>query len=430
VFKAREVLFEFISQLLFVICYKVLIDIVYIYTIAPNFIQFDDNLDFSKYIISYILVLCSFWFIFNIVKNKPERISTFLLYILYLFSYIPTCSLYALSDLPNNFIILFNIYWMLIYLFMYSYSKLKTKKLKTAISSGTNKIVLTILFGVFGVFGVYFSYKYSGFNITFDLLDVYGIRADYKELKIPTLHSLFYYMVSVVIYPLFASYFYINKKWIRFFTVLFLQLLMFSVAGHKFYFFIIPAGIILFHFYTKNTVFILPKLLVILILVLSIEFIFLETYIGISLFVRRLLYVPALLDYLYFDFFINNPVIYFTEDKIISRLGFESPYSKTVSQVIGNRYMNNSNANTGLFGDAIANLGYFSVIIFPFFYLFFMMLADLITSKTSNKYITALIVSFTVALLNGQFLNLLYTLIVPMGLIFLFLDNNMYRKSI
>jgi len=92
--------------------------------------------------------------------------------------------------------------------------------------------------------------------------------------------------------------------------------------------------------------------------------------------------------------------------------------------------MNNSNANTGLFGDAIANLGYFSVIIFPFFYLFFMMLADLITSKTSNKYITALIVSFTVALLNGQFLNLLYTLIVPMGLIFLFLDNNMYRKSI
>ena len=114
------------------------------------------------------------------------------------------------------------------------------------------------------------------------------------------------------------------------------------------------------------------------------------------------MYVPALLDSYYYEFFSNNSPTYFAQDKILSRLGLKSPYSRPVSRVIGDVYANGSNANTGLFGDAFSNLCNYSVVIYPVIFLIAKILLDVIKNRFSKKYYITVLVSIVMVLLNGE----------------------------
>lgn len=412
---------SFFNNLKWVIFFKGLIEFAYLYIISSDFSEFPNILNIYKYVVTWLSLFVSYKFVDKIICRKSSRASTLILYIVYLFSYIPGISLWALSDLSNLFFVYFNIYWFLILGFMLLYSKVNMPSVNVRINGLIKMRVFYSIFFVSSLFGLYYSYRYSGFRIHLNLLTVYDIRSIAKANTASTLEGLLYYIVSTVVFPLYAIYFYIKKKWSGFGIAVLLQLLMFSVAGHKFYFFIIPVGIVSYHFYNSKLMKYIPRLVNMLIIGGILEELIVNSKYIISYFVRRMLYTPARISSNYFDFFISNSPIYFAQDKLLSRLGATSPYNVRVSMLIGELYGNGGNANTGMFGDAFANLGIYSVVIFPAIFLIAMVLFDLITNHLPNGYIMTVLVSVVIVLINAELSGIFYNFIFPMSVLSLFI---------
>lgn len=420
---------KFIYNFIWVTLFKLFIELVYTGYISKNFEKFSTNINDEKNMVSWILLLLSFIIINNIVTNKLSRTSTLILYIVYLYSYIPGISYWSLADLTNSFIIYFNLYWFYIFFLMFFYSKVKLPSKKITLNDDLRNKMFYLIFGFAVLFGIYYSYKHSGFRIHLNLNTVYDIRAQSKILNASTLENLLYYIVSTVVYPLYAIAFFKDKKWIQLTVALFMQLLMFSVEGHKFYLFVIPVGLIAYKFYNDKFIKQIPKLSILLIFVGGFERILLRSGYILSYFVRRTLYVPAQIDSYYFDFFTKNSPIYFAQDKILSRLGLKSPYLSRVSQLIGDVYGEGGNANTGLFGDAFANVGNVSVIIYPVIFLISMVLIDLITENVPKKHLMTVLVSIVVMLLNTDISGIIYNYIIPIFIILLFVDYSSDKET-
>ncbi len=415
-------------NIIWIVVFKILIELAFIYIISENYSVFDDVFNLSNYIISWALLFTSYFIINKIISNKRDRTSTLLLYIIYLFSYIPGISLWSLQSLSNTFILYFNIYWFHIFILMLLYSKLMIPSMSIKINLEVRKYIFAYIFLVSVAYGVFYSYKFSGLRIHFNLFSVYSIRDTGSNAS--TLEGLLYYIVSTIVYPLYAIYFYKKKKWFVFATAVFMELLMFSVAGHKFYFFIIPIGIIAYHLYNDQFAKYIPKLLSLFIAIGFVENVLLKSWLIISYSVRRVLYIPALLDSYYFEFFMENSPVYFSQDKVLRRLGLVSPYSTPVSKVIGDIYMDGANTNTGLFGDAFSNLGVYSVVVYPIIFIFAMILIDFITNHIPKSYYITVLVSMVMVLLNNEISGIFYNYIIPLSLLFLFLDYELENEEI
>lgn len=416
------------KKLNWIISFKFLIEFVYFFLILPNFSMFESNFNGTKYILSWVLVVVSFICMNQIIRESEKKISTMLLYLIYLFSYIPGTSLWALTNASNDFFLAFNVYWFLIFILMLVYSKLKFTHAKPIINKEFKHNIFLLIIILSTLYGLYYSYTYSGFRIHLDLSTVYDIRG--ADSHASTIEGLLYHIISVLIFPVYANYFYRKRKLFGFATAVFMQFLMFSVEGHKFYLFIIPIGLVASHIYNEKFYLLVPKLSSLLITIGLMEQVFRGSHSINSFFVRRTLFIPAWLDQTYYNFFLENPPTYFGQDKIITRLGVDSPYPQAVSRVIGEIYMDGANANTGLFGDAISNLGIYATFIFPLLFLILMVLLDMITNKVSNKYLMTLLVSLFMAIINTEMSGIFYNFAIPMLFLFAFIDFGHERETL
>ncbi len=114
-----------------------------------------------------------------------------------------------------------------------------------------------------------------------------------------------------------------------------------------------------------------------------------------TLLVRRIFYVPAYLNYLYFEYFSLNPHMYWADSRISIGL-INNPYGIPAPQVIMNHYTGvdfstrvdeYGNANTGFLGAGYANAGYLGMIIYSLIIAVYMRLGDVIGEKLG--YVTA-----------------------------------------
>ncbi|HEI4071828.1 TPA: O30 family O-antigen polymerase, partial [Escherichia coli] len=81
-----------------------------------------------------------------------------------------------------------------------------------------------------------------------------------------------------------------------------------------------------------------------------------------SLFIRRLLFIPALLNTYYFDFF-DNKFVYYSSSYLSSIIDY--PYDRPIPEVIGLNYFNSDemSANNGYISDGFANAGSIGIFI-------------------------------------------------------------------
>lgn len=414
------------AVILWSIIFRLLIEVVYVIFINKYYFQFSIKFNYEKYILSWIIFIISLLIINKIISRENIKNSIIITYLIYIMNYIPLISFWSLTDLSIKFFIYINIYWFFILSLILLYSKIKIRPKRVYFG---RKISMLLLWGVFilaSIFALIYSYKYNGLKIHIGLDDLYELRATAKEGNNSTLINLLYRWVSTVIFPLFALNFFIRKKWVTFVFVCYLQLLMFSVAGHKFYLFIIPVALVAYYFYNDRFLNYIPKWLSIFVLFSLFESLIFKTYYVADLFVRRLLYLPAKISYYYYDYFNYNEPVYFAYDMVLKRLGIiKTPYSEPVSIVIGAKYFNTTldvNSNTGMFGDAYANLGFYAIIIFPVIFVLAMMLIDVITYNIPKKYLISIIISIVIFLINGELNGIFYNYIIPLTFILLFYD--------
>ncbi len=209
---------------------------------------------------------------------------------------------------------------------------------------------------------VFLAHGFS-FNLKVFLLDVYDVRRESRLSN--TMASVYaYFWLAKVICPIALVFAIERKKYFMAFIFIFALLYLFMTTGHKSVFFTVLLIMAMYRGgkdYESKRNFIINGALV-LFLVSIILTILLGFNTVESLFIRRLLFIPALLNNYYFDFFDNNHVYYSS-----SYLSFliDYPFDRPIPEVIGFNYFNSNemSANNGYISDGFANAGSLGVFI-------------------------------------------------------------------
>lgn len=232
---------------------------------------------------------------------------------------------------------------------------------------------------------VYVSGKYAGFRFSIDLSNVYDLRSEARSFVMP-LWLLYLWSATSNALPVLLVFFLLKKKWIWVLLIAFVIILNFSINGSKSTLFkmFLCFGLL----FIKGTN--ILKYLVYGILVLGLvsileNFIFDTSFIS-SVVVRRVLYVPNLLDCFYFDYINQNHPIY-----------YNPTFSSEIAFRIGEKYFANDQmrCNNGLFTDAYMNLGLLGCFIYPAIFTAFLKICESAFKNVNDKvvlYTTLMIV--------------------------------------
>ena len=110
----------------------------------------------------------------------------------------------------------------------------------------------------------------------------------------------------------------------------------------------------------------------------------------------RIFFIPAKFHFVYFDFFTTFEPDYFRQSflRILTESNYERPIHMIIADFHNRDYY--ARANSGLFSDAMMNLGIFGIIFFPFITVIVLKLLDGATKNLSASvnFIVAATVSF------------------------------------
>ncbi len=278
---------------------------------------------------------------------------------------------------------------------------LKAKPIPIKIKSRTAKIWLNMIFVTYVFSTIYLIVKRGGIDIralNFDL--IYDLRA---ENQISGFTGYLMNWSTKALCPFFLAYFYYRKKYIIMLSVILLQLMMYLSFGNKA--FLLSIGVIFMGIViTKRGRYI--REMVLCMTGLNITAYFLSNF-GISDSLRtaipyRLTFIPAQIQFQYYEFFSNREKLFFADGIIGKLLNIQSPFSQNISFVIGSYFSHNglgSNSNTGIFSDAYANGGIILMISIAIVFGIILNFIDSITEKIP-LHISVGSVSYMIFILN------------------------------
>lgn len=377
---------------------------------------------------------CLSWIIFMVflvvvskmhVKKDNLKVSNVIIIVLFYISYIPTSIHFAFANLTYSYFLIFTLYWSIIFILNFLF--LNSKKNNT-LTFSSRKISVNLKNKLFNglvilsmILILFTSFKsYGKIYIHFGLADVYDLRANASNMGMSVLYSLLLTWVGTVILPFSAIKFFYERKFIKFALMAFIQLVSFSIAGHKMQLFIIPFGLIAPHILKKENISYLPLCFSGLTLGAIIEKLILKTDFLCEYFVNRVFYIPSLLNYYYFDFFSHNVKNFFMEDLLIERLAVKffdvsRPYPTDISEIIGQYYYGKPmHANNGMFAYGYADAGIVGVILAALILVLMLYILNWITYKYSVNYTAIIIVTFSIAFISVSLSSLFYSNLIPL----------------
>lgn len=396
--------------------YRLFLDWIYLNIISDYYFYmgFINLQSLDSLIISWIVLLAFTPFLTRLFIKKT--ISSDILILFFLVSFVPMTSLMRFIPMNNSFLILFILYWACLLLFYYIIPPMAQHK-KT---SHKFTPLLWIIIIILSVAVLFVSGYYFGFRINLDLSEVYDLRMEVRETNMP---SIFGYLLPAAgnTLPLFLVYFLSkkNKMMVAFFSIVIL--LNFSIGGHKSILFKLILCFIGYYFFTNKTKFNYSFIFAGLALLAILERNIINTFAITSIGIRRVFFIPGLLNYHYYDFFSDHEPDYFRQS-ILRRMGIESPYQQRITRIIGEVYFGSAdnNANNGLFSDAYSNLGIFAPLM-PFLLVIILKLMDKYTYGIDIKLLFLPIivmvttfnsVSFFTGLLTGGIILLFVILVL------------------
>jgi len=404
-----------LRSFLFVIIYKIVLDFSYYFLISKIWSSqgYLLKLNTLKLIESYFLL----FIIFVLMPKSSKKLSNILTWLLILFSYVPVLTVYAMSDQSRFFTYYTTIFWIMIFLL----TKVPTLFFPS-LNEKQAKIIYYSFFVCLAATVIFLLYKYLGFFLNFDLSKVYNTRSYYISAKVPFGGYLLNWM-ALILNPMFFAIFLKNRKFIYATLIVFIQLFLFSVTGHKIYLFLLPYLFVLMLIITSKypLTFTSSVLAIIIILGMFSYFLFGDLWTS-ALFTNRTLLTPALLSYYHYDFFSNNGLIYLSAHHFFN-VFISYPYHLDPSHLIGEVYFNNPNvnANNGIVSDAYMNFGVIGLIIWPILFTIFLKLIDSFSEEKDIRISFAAMGASVIVFTNGAFLTSMLTNGLFIGLILLYL---------
>lgn len=397
----------FILFVVLTFAYRLSLDFIYADIISPvwEYQHFVLDINKTNYYISFLWLILISLFDYKLYNdNRPS--SNFLLFTDILF-FIPLSSIIPLSGMNDSFLYFCVIYWLI--MVVLQMRKIRRKPMMSI----TNENRISNLFYIFAFFLIILNFLvtvyYNGFKIKFDLSSVYDIRFAVRDMNLPTIIQYLKPLASkVTLLTIVVMIVKKNYKWVVILSLV--QLMNFAFGALKSDLFaLLLAYIIGFLFKPHHRQYLLYALvfsnLIVIVeyLVTGVSFISIVVH-------RRVLFMPSLLSYEYFDYFTNNECVYL-RDSFMRYLGFKSPYSLEIPRLIGLEFYGEQemNCNTGIVGDDFAQFGWFALLIFPWLRIKLLDFYDKICYNINPKIVIYVSFVYALVFISGTFFSSLLT---------------------
>jgi oligosaccharide repeat unit polymerase len=312
-----------------------------------------------------------------ILPSKVKKPSDFFVHVHFLLPVVPMLVLYSAADLPRVYIY----FVLLAFAVVCHVRKFKLPKIK-----GEMIPIPIMMWGLLIIAAIYIiSIILHGglqyFNL--HLLRVYELR-NLAAQNLPGIYGYFSPMVSKVLLPFVLLLAFYRRRWFVAGLAITGCVMMFALTNHK--------GPLFYPFFILGIYFVMrsrqPIQLLfagyILVVLVSLAVFFIGDFGNIvpSLTLRREYFVPAHLNFVYYDFFSTHPHTMLAESKLTFGL-IEYPYDLDSSHLIGYHYYNNvlTGANTGWLGSGYMHFGFAGMLIYAFIVGLLLSVVDVIAKK-------------------------------------------------
>lgn len=364
---------------------KILLEVLYVNYVYKFFeyAGFTYNFSIDSYMFGWLV-----FFVFSWLLYVKSNLYIFDLYVfLFIVWVIPNIICYAF--LSHNIVYFLSIClpYILILLFTFNFKVFVIKN----IAYGRIFTLFTALVLLFLVLLHYISTV--GFRVNFNILEVYDIRESYAQNYgggvFGYLSSWAFKVFSIF---LLAWSVHVKHRVGIILSSLFIVLL-FGFSGHK----SALAGIFLiplfyFMYRSRNSLSLMiggmSSFLLLMIAMLAYE----SASLFLSVFVRRAFFVPAYLNYIYFDFFEVNQYYYWTNSSF-NFISSNSVYNKPLAFVIG-EYLGDVGlaANTGFVASGYANAGYLGIGFYTVIMIILMNFINLLAKNREMFMVMAILI--------------------------------------
>jgi hypothetical protein len=237
-------------------------------------------------------------------------------------------------------------------------------------------------------------------SITFDFSNVYEIRSQYSEAGIPLVGYFFPWMAKIII-PFLLALFITKRKWLYLLPLLLIQIFLFSVTGLKNYFFIpfFCLGLV-WLIRRKNPLFWMSLGLTFIIMIGIFFYLVANNVLFMSWFTRRVMFVPSLISFEYYEFFSENQPVYLSHHWPF-RVFLSYPYRLGPADLIGKIYHRGGHANNGMMSDGYLNFGFIGMGIWAILYVVIFKTIDFLTYKKDQRIGICAVGALTLSLINS-----------------------------
>lgn len=405
---------DFWKQLFLICIYRILLDVVYVKGVVPtySYAGFFAHKDIIVDVAGWIIYLIYTIRLITVGRENNVTFSKTVVYTLFLLIYAPFSIMVSHGMYTVKFVVSYNIYWFVFIFFLAFVSRYRQKR-RIRIKNEINTEKLIYVFGFSSLVLIMFiSWKYTGFRVSTDLINVYDLRSDAANYNIPTILRYLFGWTRVINLMCFLYALIQNN---RHMTVLFFfnQLLSFGIDGMKSSLLILFLALAIYILYRFKMYFNSYNLLALGINVVSmasiIEMIVTKSKWIVYLVFFRMEFLPVHIGSQFFDFFTKHEPDYY-RTSFLRLFGVQSPYMN-INYMISGLYSGDyaSEANNGLISDAITNMGYVGIIIMPLILVLFLRVFDRYSQGIHTYYLLVLGIYYAIVLSNMFFLPSLLT---------------------
>jgi hypothetical protein len=344
-----------------IVAYRILLDVAYRPVVGGPFgyYGFRDAPTASGIFLSWVFLLAVLPLLVRLLRT--ETLSANVTTVLALVSLVPTTTLIAYDPRYSvGFILLIFLYWLfflLTCLFFPTVRPFRRPVRSDVLHFGVAALLsATILF---------ISWRYTGFRLHFGLLDIYDMRVEARGFQVPTILGYFAAMADNALPVLLAIY--LRRGWVLVAAALGVVILFnYGIAATKQVLFLLPFAVasVAIGKEARLNRLIVIGLAAVVVVALAERFAIGTNMIGmLSLF--RLMFLPAQMHWVYYDFLQTRELLYLTQSAL--RFFFASPYQENIQFLIGDYLLGEiaARGNNGLFTDGYMNFGTAGVFIFP-----------------------------------------------------------------
>src|SRR5690554_1282207 len=349
------------------------------------------------------VALTIFTFIIINRKNQPSSLVMNLFNLLF---FIPMYVFVAFKEIVSGYYLFLILYQLALFLFYI----LVPFSFRPLIPRSKNYFFCIIGFVLIAT--LFINGYYNGFKIKIDLSDVYENRLAVRDLSMP---SIFNYIKAASYFVGIIALMYAlkirNRRLVVF--VIIIQLMSFAFGASKTQFFSIFICLIGFYFYSDKLRLWAPVALLSILVISIFEYKIFDTTEITDIWTRRSLFVPSKISYTMYEFFETpgREFLYF-KGSILRFLGYEDPYAaqEGFQRMIGAIYgSEDTNANTGLLGNDYAQLGWWSLLVFPFLRVYLLRMYDYCAIGVDKMIIIVLSIFIAFTYISGAFFTVLIT---------------------